>query len=157
MRNLVRESSYYDARYDKEKLMPEVPPGHADLLDKPAFAHLATVRPDGSPQSSVMWFAWDGSRIRMTHTRTRQKFANLAREPRVALSIADLDDQYRVLEVRGAVEKIEDDPGGDFYRSLQRRYGMDYPILDADVRVIITIRPDRFVAVSNGSVVGQQA
>jgi PPOX class probable F420-dependent enzyme len=137
--------------------MPDVPASHAELLEKPTFAHLATVRPDGSPQSSVMWFAWDDSRIRMTHTRTRQKFANLAREPRVALSIADPEDQYRFLEIRGTVERIEDDPGGEFYRSLQHRYGMDYPILDADVRVVITIRPDRFVAVSGGSVVGQDA
>jgi PPOX class probable F420-dependent enzyme len=133
--------------------MPEVPASHADLLDKPTFAHLATVRPDGAPQSSVMWFGWDGSRIRMTHTRTRQKFGNLAAEPRVALSIADPADGYRFLEVRGAVEKIDDDPGGEFYRSLQQRYGLDFPILDADVRVIITIRPERYVAVEDGSVV----
>jgi PPOX class probable F420-dependent enzyme len=136
--------------------MPEVPASHANLLERPVFAHLATVRPDGSPQSSVMWFAWDGSRIRLTHTRTRQKFANLAREPRVALSIADPDDQYRFLEIRGTVEKTEDDPGAEFYRSLQRRYGMDYPIQDADVRVVITIRPDRFVAVRGGTVVGRE-
>jgi PPOX class probable F420-dependent enzyme len=136
--------------------MPVVPASHADLLEKPTFAHLATVRPDGSPQTSVMWFDWDGSRIRMTHTSTRQKFANLAHEPRVALSIADAGDQYRFLEVRGTVEGIEADPGGEFYRSLQHRYGMDYPIPDADVRVVITIRPDRFVAVRGGSVVSQE-
>jgi len=134
--------------------MPEVPDSFADLLERPVFAHLATVRPDGSPQSSVMWFAWDGSRIRLTHTSTRQKFANLSREPRVALSIADPDDQYRFLEVRGTVESIETDPGAEFYRSLQRRYGMDYEITDADVRVVITIAPDRYVAVRGGGVVG---
>ena len=42
----------------------------------------------------------------------------------------------------------------ELYRSLQRRYGMDYPIKDADVRVVITIRPDRYVAVRSGAVVG---
>jgi PPOX class probable F420-dependent enzyme len=136
--------------------MPEVPASYVDLLERPTFAHLATVRPDGSPQSSVMWFAWDGSRIRLTHTSTRQKFANLAHEPRVALSIADPDDQYRFLEIRGTVETIEDDLGAEFYRSLQRRYGMDHPIHDADVRVVITIRPDRYVAVRSGSVVGRE-
>jgi Pyridoxamine 5'-phosphate oxidase len=67
-----------------------------------------------------MWFAWDGSRIYLTHTRTWQKFANLTHEPRVAPSIADPDDQYRYLEIRGIVEKIEDDPGAEFYLSLQR-------------------------------------
>ena len=136
--------------------MPEVPASHVDLLERPLFAHLATVRPDGAPQSSVMWFAWDGEKIRMTHTKTRQKFKNLGEEPRVALSIADPDDQYRFLELRGTVEKIEDDLGAEFYRSLQRRYGMDYKVTDADVRVVITIRPERFVAVRGGSVVGQE-
>jgi PPOX class probable F420-dependent enzyme len=132
--------------------MPEVPASHADLLERPLFAHLATVRPDGSPQSSVMWFDWDGSLVRMTHTSTRQKFANLKREPRVALSIADPDDPYRFLEVRGVVDSVDADPGAGFYRSLQRRYGAEHPIGDADVRVIIAIRPERFVTVKDGAV-----
>ncbi|MGN9913144.1 PPOX class F420-dependent oxidoreductase [Phytohabitans sp. LJ34] len=132
------------------------PETHADLLDRPLFAHLATVRPDGSPQSSVMWFDWDGKRIRMTHTKTRQKFQNLAREPRIALSIADPEDGYRFLEVRGVVETIEDDDAeASFYKSLQQRYGMDYPIKDAPVRVVMTIRPTSFVAVTNGGVVAR--
>jgi PPOX class probable F420-dependent enzyme len=134
--------------------MTQPPASHADLLDRPLFAHLATVRPDGSPQSSVMWFAWDGSVIRITHTRTRQKFANLAHEPRVALSIADPDDQYRFLEVRGRVESVTDDDGqASFYKSLQHRYGMDYPVSDAAVRVVVAIRPDKYVAVASGEVV----
>jgi PPOX class probable F420-dependent enzyme len=127
------------------------PESHADLLDKPTFAHLATVRPDGSPQSSVMWFDWDGERIRMTHTKTRQKFRNLADEPRVAMSIADPDDEYRFLEVRGTVEDIvDDDDQASFYQSLQKRYGTGGRISDADVRVILVIRPEKYVAVEGG-------
>jgi PPOX class probable F420-dependent enzyme len=91
------------------------PQSHADLLEKPSFAHLATVRPDGAPQSSVMWFQWDGERVRFTHTRTRQKFKNLAHEARVAFSIRDEANPYRFLEVRGEVESIETDPGAKFY------------------------------------------
>jgi PPOX class probable F420-dependent enzyme len=129
------------------------PASHADLLDKPTFAHLATIRPDGSPQSSVMWFAWDGEHIKMTHTKTRQKFRNLADEPRVALSIIDPSDPYRFLEVRGVLEKIEDDDDvASFYQSLQQRYGSVYPIPDADVRVIMFFKPTKFVAVEGGSV-----
>ena len=134
----------------------QLPDSHADLLTRPTFAHLATVRPDGSPQSSVMWFDWDGEKIRMTHTKTRQKFRNLADEPRVAMSIADPDDAYRFVELRGAVESIEDDDAeASFYKSLQRRYGNEYPIPDADVRVILTIRPESFVAVKGGGVVAR--
>jgi PPOX class probable F420-dependent enzyme len=127
---------------------PIPPQSHLDLLDRPLFAHLATVRPDGMPQSNVMWFVWDGHRIRMTHTKNRQKFQNLAGEPRVSLSIADPDDPYRYLEVRGVVEGIDDDDDrASFYRSLQERYHNVYEISDAPVRVIVTIRPQSFVTV----------
>jgi PPOX class probable F420-dependent enzyme len=132
---------------------PELPDDFRDLLERPLFAHLATVRPDGAPQSSVMWFRWDGTHLLLTHTTTRQKFANFAAEPRVAISIADPEDPYRFLEVRGAVTGIEDDPGGAFYKGLQTRYGMDYPIRDADVRIVVTITPQSFVAVRSGTVV----
>ena len=132
---------------------PTVPASHADLLERPLFTHLATVRPDGSAQSSVMWFTWDGQRIRMTHTTGRQKFRNLRHEPRIALSIADPEDGYRSLEVRGVVESIEDDDEkASFYRFLQERYGKVYEITDAPSRVIVTIRPTQFVAVSGGAV-----
>ena len=111
------------------------------------FAHLATVRPDGSPQTQVMWFVWDGERIRMTHTKTRQKYRNFQTEPRVALSIAEPDNPYRFLEVRGSVETIEDDDAvASFYQALQQRYGQSYPIPDAAVRVIVTIRPEKVIA-----------
>ena len=123
------------------------PASHLDLLERPTFAHLATVRPDGAPQTQVMWFAWEGERIRMTHTKTRQKYRNFQREPRVALSIADPENPYRFLEVRGTVEKIDDDDAqASFYLSLQERYGQSYPVPDADVRVILTIRPEKFIA-----------
>lgn len=124
----------------------EVPESHADLLERPLFAHLATVRPDGSPQTQVMWFRWTGDRVQMTHTKTRQKYRNFQNEPRLALSIADPDDPYRFLEIRGVVENIADDDGqASFYQGLQERYGRSYAITDADVRVILTIRPEKVI------------
>jgi PPOX class probable F420-dependent enzyme len=124
-----------------------LPESHADLLERPLFAHLATVRPDGTPQSNVMWYAWDGEVLRMTHTKTRQKFRNFAHQPKLALSVADPDNPYRYLEVRGTVESIEDDDvEASFYQSLQQRYGQPIPIKDAPIRVILTIRPESFVA-----------
>jgi PPOX class probable F420-dependent enzyme len=131
---------------------PTPPASHADLLERPTFAHLATVRPDGSPQSNVMWFVWDGDRIKLTHTRSRQKFRNIRHEPRVALSMADPENPYRFIEVRGVVERIDDDDAeASFYQSLQHRYGQVYKISDAAERVIITIRPEVFVTVLGGT------
>ena len=131
-----------------------IPESHLDLLQRPLFAHLATVRPDGAPQSSVMWFVWDGSRLQITHTKSRQKFANLAKDPRLSLSIADPDDGYRSIEVRGVVESVEDDDStASFYKKLQHRYGMDYEIHDAPVRVVMTIRPTKVIATEGGGIV----
>ena len=124
-----------------------LPQSHADLLERPLFAHLATIRPDGAPQSNVMWFEWDGELLRFTHTSRRQKYRNLQDEPRVAVSIADPDNPYRYVEIRGKVESITpDDAQASFYQQLQRRYGREYAITDADVRVIVTVRPTDFVA-----------
>ena len=137
--------------------MPEIvtpPASYTDLLERPLFAHLSTLRPDGQPMSSVMWFLYEDGEIKLTHTKTRQKFRNLAHEPRVALSISDPDDPYRYLEIRGVVRHIlDDDAQASFYRRLQERYGNVYDIPDADVRVIVSIVPVKFVAVTGGGVV----
>ncbi|MFZ0217396.1 MAG: PPOX class F420-dependent oxidoreductase [Candidatus Dormiibacterota bacterium] len=124
--------------------MSVVPESHADLLERPLFAHLATVRPDGAPQSNPMWFLWDPDAgvIKLTHTKVRSNYRALQTEPRVALSIIDPESGYRYLQVRGNVEKIEDDPTGAFYQTLQQRYlGKSEPVADKDVRVVLTIRP----------------
>ncbi len=127
-----------------------LPPSHADLLELTVFAHLATVRPDGAPQVSEMWFDWDGEVARFTHTTTRQKYKNFLHEPRVSFSVADPANPYRFLEVRGRVESIEPDPDAAFYRSLGDRYGLELDVQDADVRVVVTVRPHSFVAVQGG-------
>jgi PPOX class probable F420-dependent enzyme len=126
------------------------PASHQDLLVRPLFAHLATLRPDGSPQSSVMWFTWDGERARFSHTTTRQKYRNLLADGRVSFHIQDPDRPYRTLEVRGRVESMDADPDAAFYRGLQQRYGFDVPVFDAEVRVVIVVEPISYVAVDGG-------
>jgi PPOX class probable F420-dependent enzyme len=131
-----------------DQSIPQVPDSHRDLLERPLSAHVATIGANGEPQSNPVWFWWDGDRIRLTHTRTRQKFRNLQAEPRVALSITDPADPQRYLEIRGSVEEVEDDTGGAFYRRIRARYGVDpdAPMPDADVRVVLVIRPTTVLA-----------
>ena len=97
-----------------------------------------------------MWFAWDGKRVRFSHTSTRQKYRNLARDGRVSFHVQDPDNAYRTLEVRGRVESMDPDPDAVFYRSLQERYGLVVPVFDADVRVVIVVQPSHFIAVDGG-------
>lgn len=124
--------------------MSRPPEGFGDLLERPLFAHFATVAGDGSPLVNPMWFLWDAAAgvFRMTHTSARHNFRHLQRQPRVALEITDPDDQYRYLQARGLVERIEPDPTGAFYQVLQQRYrGYQTEVKDKDVRVVLTIRP----------------
>src|SRR6266704_3155665 len=94
-----------------------IPESHADILDKTGLAHLATIGPNGEPQVSPVWYGWDGRYIRVSHTPDRQKYRNVRRDPRVALSITDPDDPYRRIEIRGRVERIDQDPDHAFIDS----------------------------------------
>jgi PPOX class probable F420-dependent enzyme len=121
-----------------------IPDEYADLLDRPLFGHLATVRPDGTPQVNPMWFSWDGTHLRFTNTTRRQKHRNVTAEPRIAMSVNDPDRPYRYLEVRGRVERIEPDPEAAFFAELAKRYGLelDGPPGDAADRVVFVVRPE---------------
>jgi PPOX class probable F420-dependent enzyme len=114
------------------------------LLEKPVLVDLATVRPDGSPQVNPMWFKWDGELLWFTHTNFRQKYKNIAHEPRVSISIMDPDDKYEYLEVRGVVEVVEADPEATMYQTLSQWYdGKAVVPADAKDRVKIGVRPTK--------------
>jgi PPOX class probable F420-dependent enzyme len=72
--------------------------------------------------------------LRFAHTTKRQKYRNVQRNPRVAMSISDPDNPYRYLEVRGDVERIEPDSAASFFLRLSARYSGDQPPPDAPPR-----------------------
>ena len=123
--------------------MTEIPDGYEDLLIRPLIGHLATVRPDGQPAVTPMWFGWDGEVLKFTHTNRRAKFRNIEATPYVAMSVVDPDQPYRYLQARARVESVEPDPTGSYYVELSRRYGNvdPPPPPDSPDRVIITARP----------------
>jgi len=127
-----------------------IPDGYEDLLERPLYGHLATTRPDGAAQVNPMWFDWDGELLRFTHTNKRQKYRNVAAHPQVATAsradIADKDNPYKYLEVRGEVERIEPDPDGDFYMHLNDRYSGPFsePPPDHPDRVVFVVRPTSY-------------
>jgi PPOX class probable F420-dependent enzyme len=119
-----------------------IPPSLADLVERPLHAHLATVRPDGTPQVNPTWFRFDGRYLWLTTTTRRQKNRNWQHQPAVALSIADPDRPSRYLEIRGRVERIVPDPEGTEFVRLAERYGMPQgPPPDAADRIAVAIRP----------------
>jgi len=128
------------------------PDSHLDLLARPLFAHFATVAGDCSPRVNPMWFLWDAEEgvFKLTHTKERHNFRYLQAHPKVALSVIDPDDGYRYVQARGEVERIEDDPNGDFYNVLRQRYrGFTAEVEDRAVRVILVIPPSAWKARSS--------
>lgn len=124
-----------------------IPETYADLLESTALAHIATLGPDGEPQSSPVWFDWDGTFLRFAQVSGyQQKVRNLRRDPRVALSIVDPANAYRYLEVRGRVERIEPDPDRAFINAMASKYlGEErYPYgKPEDAWLVVVIRPER--------------
>jgi PPOX class probable F420-dependent enzyme len=122
----------------------KIPEEFQDLFKKRAFAHLATVMPDGSPQVSPVWVDYDGKHLIVNSARGRQKDRNLGREPRVALSLQDPDDPYRWLTVRGKVAEITEEGADDSIDNLAVKYtGAKYKWrTPGQVRVIYRIEPE---------------
>ena len=80
-----------EAREDGAGAVPVIPESLADLLERPLYAHLATVRPDGTPQVNPTWLRFDGEYVWLTATTRRQKHRNWQHQPAIALSITDPD------------------------------------------------------------------
>ena len=119
-----------------------IPEEYLDLFKKKAFAHLATLMEDGTPQVTPVWCDFDGIHIRINSARGRQKDQNIRRDPRVSMSILDPDNPYRYLEIRGQVISITEENAQFHIDSLAKKY-LDqdkYPYSQPDeVRVIYKI------------------
>ena len=123
-----------------------IPEQYKDIISKVAFAHLATLMPDGSPQVTPVWFDYDGNNIRVNSAKGRIKDKNMRRHKRVALSVQDPDKPYRYFAVQGEVTEITEDGADAHIDSLAKKYlGKDkYPFRQpGEVRVIYKIRPEK--------------
>jgi hypothetical protein len=126
--------------------MASIPDNYKDILQKKAFANLATVMPDGSPQVTPVWFDFDGSHIRVNSARGRIKDRNMRRSPRVALAILDPENPYRHLAIQGRVVDVTEQGADAHIDALAKKYlGQDrYPYRrPGEVRVIYKIQPER--------------
>jgi PPOX class probable F420-dependent enzyme len=122
----------------------KIPDAFKDLFTKVAFAQLATLMPDGSPQVTPVWFDFDGSLFCINSAKGRVKDKNMRRDKRVALSIQDPDNAYRYLAIQGEVTEITENGADADIDKLAKKYlGKDkYPFrATGEVRVIYKIRP----------------
>jgi PPOX class probable F420-dependent enzyme len=98
-------------------------------IEAPNLAFLATVMEDGSPQVSPIWIAMEDGNITFNTALGRLKEKNMRRDPRVAISVADRDDIYDRVTIRGRVlEMIDGEVAERQIDDLARKYlGTDYP------------------------------
>jgi PPOX class probable F420-dependent enzyme len=128
-----------------ESTVKEILHKNSDLFSKRAFAQLATLMPDGSPQVSSVWVDYVDGFIWINSARGRQKECNIQRDPRVAIAIQDPDNPYRKLLIRGKVIEVTEKGADDHIDKLAKKYrGVEkYPNRrPGEVRVIFKIKPE---------------
>jgi PPOX class probable F420-dependent enzyme len=114
------------------------------LLDRPNFAHVSTLMPDGSPQNASVWVAREGDRILIGTGEGSLKARNTRRDPRIALSIADMEDPYSEAQLRGRVVERRPDPGLLIMDAISRKYtGQAFPWRSPEGRVVLVIEVDK--------------
>ncbi len=125
--------------------MAAIPDKYLDLLQqKKAFANLATLMRDGSPQVTPVWFDYTGGVIRVNTAKGRVKARNLKNGSPVALAIMDPEEPYRYIQIRGHVRRVLEEGADAHIDSLAKKYlGKDkYPFRQSgEVRVMYEIEP----------------
>src|SRR5579859_1116947 len=93
--------------------MPAIPEQYLDLFtQKKAFANLATVMPDGTPQVTPVWFDLKDGVVRVNTAKGRVKARNMREGAPVALAIMDPDNAYRYVQLRGRVRRVTEEGAG---------------------------------------------
>jgi len=120
------------------------------LIEGANFAHVATILPDGAPHSVPVWVGLEGERIAFLTSPDSRKARNLAREPRIAISITDRENPHRMAQIRGqVVERIEGETAWRIIDQMSNKYlGMPYP--DRSDRVVFLVEPEHAWAMNFG-------
>ena len=116
----------------------------AKLIDRPNFAHLATLMPDGSPQSTPVWVGREGDRLIVCTSDGSLKGRNTKRDPRVALSIVDFGNPYEEVQIRGRVIERRPDPELKTMDPVSHKYiGKPFPMRGYEGRVALIIEVEK--------------
>ncbi|MDX6585267.1 MAG: hypothetical protein QOI10_4451 [Solirubrobacterales bacterium] len=115
------------------------------LLRKPLMVHVATVMPDGTPQTTPVWIDTDGTNVIFNTAKGRVKYRNILANPAVALSFVDDQNPYRMFEIRGTAEIVEE--GADQHIDFMAKKYLDqdsYPFRQpGEQRVIVKVTPQK--------------
>ena len=117
----------------------------SDLLtNKKAFAHVATLMSDGTPQVTPVWIDYMNGKVLVNSAKGRVKVKNMAEGSPVAISITDPDNPYRYVQIRGKVTRVTEEGASAHIDKMAKKYlGKDkYPFAKpGEVRVLFEIEP----------------
>src|SRR3989442_2186387 len=114
------------------------------LIDRPNFAHLATLMSDGSPHSVPVWVGRDGDRLLVCTSEGSLKGRNTRRDPRVALSIVDFHDPYEEVQLRGRVVERRPDPDLKIMDPVtHKNIGGPFPMRSHQCRLALAVEVDK--------------
>jgi PPOX class probable F420-dependent enzyme len=110
------------------------------LIDRPNFAHLATIMADGSPHSAPVWIAREGDHLLICTEATSLKGKNTERDPRVAISMVDFRDPYTEAQLRGRVVERRPDPQLKYYDLMSQKYiGKPWPYREEKGPIVLVM------------------
>jgi len=123
--------------------MTRLQPAVRALLEGPNQAHLASLLPDGSPHSVPLWVGLEGDQIAFLTGPSSRKARNIAQDPRVAISLTDREQPFRMATIRGRVtERLEGDKAWEAIDRISTVYiGGPYP--RGEERVVFLVEPDQ--------------
>jgi PPOX class probable F420-dependent enzyme len=92
------------------------------LLDAPNYVHLSTLRADGSPRSWVVWVGLEDEHILICTSTAIWKGKDMLRDPRVALSVTDRSNPYRMAAIQGRVVEVRPDEDCRYMDPISIKY-----------------------------------
>jgi PPOX class probable F420-dependent enzyme len=126
--------------------MTEIPGDVRVLLDAPNYVHLSTLKADGSPRNHVVWVGLEGDRVLICTSDVTWKAKDMRRDRRVALSVVDLDNPYRMAMLQGRVVEERPDEGCRYMDPISVKYtGAPFPGRGPD-RVCFVVAVERAAA-----------
>ena len=121
--------------------MAELTDPQRALLRGRNFGAVATLKPDGSAQTSIVWVDTDGENVIFNTRNDRAKGKHLRRDPRVSVTVFDAANPYHYFEVEG-VAALDIDGANEHIHELSHKYnGTDFHT--PENRVIVRVKPHR--------------